>query len=104
MENNELNSEDKKKLENENIRLKERNDNLEKCVTSLENQILQKDETISKLEDKIIALKGKIAGLDACICELNGELSTYNPLPGVVAILCDERKFFDGSLRMLSMK
>jgi hypothetical protein len=58
-----------------------------------------KDETISKLEDKIIALKGKIAGLDACICELNGELSTYNPLPGVVAILCDERKFFDGSLK-----
>ena len=87
-----------------NLELKNRIDDLGKRIVFLENQLSQKDKKISDLEDKVIALKGRIAGLDAYICELNGELRTYNPLPGVRAILRDARKFVDGSLRMLSMK
>ena len=52
--------EDQKKLDDENIRLKERNDNLEKRVTSLENQILQKDEVISKLVGENVLLKCRL--------------------------------------------
>ena len=52
--------EDQKKFDDENIRLKERNNNLEKRVASLENQILQKDEVISKLVGENVLLKCRL--------------------------------------------
>lgn len=52
--------EDQKKLDDENIRLKERNNNLEKHIASLENQIRQKDEAISKLTRENILLKCRL--------------------------------------------
>ena len=52
--------EDQKKFDDENIRLKERNNNLEKRVASLENQIRQKDEITSKLVNENVLLKCRL--------------------------------------------
>ena len=65
--------EDQKKLEDENIRLKERNNNLEKRVASLENQIRQKDEITSKLVNENVLLKWRLMDCEWCINKLKEE-------------------------------
>ena len=65
--------EDQKKLDDENTRLKERNNNLEKHIASLENQIRQKDEAISKLISENILLKCRLTDCKWYINKLKDE-------------------------------
>ena len=89
-------------MKNENIKSREYNDDLEKRIVSLKDQISQKDKKISGLEGKITALKAKIVRFESILFEQDDGVfySYYNTLPGIKAILCYKEKFDnDGSLK-----